>query len=124
MGLFTSKHTKSNDFPGLDLVSEDQIDLIINNSFSVPQLIFKHSTRCSISRYVLGSFVSNYNFSSTDFGAWYLDLLNYRSISNAIATQFDITHHSPQLIVIRNGKAIFHASHDNILNADLKSILN
>lgn len=116
MGLFSSKHTKSNHFPGSDLVSEDQIDLIIRNSFSVPQLIFKHSTRCSISRYVLGSFVSNYNFSSNEFGAWYLDLLNYRSISNAIATQFDITHESPQLIIISQGKVIAHASHDNIDN--------
>lgn len=116
MGLFSSKHTKSSHFPGLDLVSEDQIDLILNNSFSVPQLIFKHSTRCSISRYVLASFISKYNFSSADFGAWYLDLLSYRSISNAIASQFEITHESPQLIIISQGKVIAHASHDNIDN--------
>ena len=124
MRFFSSQKNDTNTFPGQSLVSLKQLETIVSDSFLKPQLIFKHSTRCSISRFVLDSFISNYSFDSNDFGTWYLDLLTYRDISNTIATEFDVIHQSPQLIVIRNGKVIIHASHDNILNADLKSILN
>jgi bacillithiol system protein YtxJ len=101
-----------------------QFDLLMTNSFSTPQLIFKHSTRCSISRFVLNAFIANYGYSPQDFGAWYLDLLVYRSISDRIAQRLDVVHESPQLIVIKNGKTLESASHENINNLLLSEFLN
>ncbi|WP_294234557.1 monothiol bacilliredoxin BrxC family protein, partial [uncultured Chryseobacterium sp.] len=45
---------------------------------------------------------------------YYLDLLAYRPLSNRIADDLGVTHQSPQLIVIENGKAVNNASHQNI----------
>ncbi len=114
MGFFSRTQSKQEQWPGQLLTSEEQLETILASSFSMPQLIFKHSTRCSISRFVLNDFTSSYSFSDKDFGAWYLDLLAYRSISNAIAKQLDVVHESPQLIVIKNGKVVAHASHETI----------
>jgi bacillithiol system protein YtxJ len=46
--------------------------------------------------------------------AYYLDLLEYRPISSAIAEQFSVTHQSPQLILMKNGQVVHHASHSDI----------
>lgn len=45
---------------------------------------------------------------------FYLDLLNYREVSNAAAELFQVHHQSPQILVIRNGECIFEASHGEI----------
>ena len=125
MGFFDSfLNNKSVDWPGSALETMEQLDVLLASSYRVPQLIFKHSTRCSISSCVLNEFKSKYSFSEQDFSAWYLDLLSYRSISNAIAQQLEVTHQSPQLLVIKNGKAVAHASHEQVNSLQLSSFLN
>ena len=125
MGLFDAFfRDEKNVWPGLKLENMAQFDMLMTNSFSMPQLIFKHSTRCSISRFVLNAFIANYGYSPQDFGAWYLDLLVYRSISDSIAQRREVVHESPQLIVIKNGKTLESASHENINNLLLSEFLN
>ena len=125
MGLFDGfLKNKTMDWPSSNLETMAQFEALMATSFTVPQLIFKHSTRCSISRFVLNEFMSTYSFSEQDFGAWYLDLLSYRAISNAIAQQLDVTHQSPQLLVIKNGKVVAHASHEQVNSLQLSSFLN
>ena len=125
MGLFDSfLSNNSNNWPGPKLEDIDQLNTIVEASFLKPQLIFKHSTRCSVSRFVLNEFKSGYSFSEVDFTAYFLDLLNYREISNAIANQFNVVHQSPQLLIIKDGKAIAHASHENVNKIKLTEFLN
>ncbi len=125
MGLFDSfLSNNSNNWPGPKLENIDQLNTIIEASFLKPQLIFKHSTRCSVSRFVLNEFKSGYSFSEDDFTAYFLDLLSYREISNAVAHQFDVVHQSPQLLIIKNGKAVAHASHENVNKIILTDFLN
>jgi len=125
MGLFDSfLSNNSNNWPGPKLENIDQLNTIVEASFLTPQLIFKHSTRCSVSRFVLNEFKSGYGFSEVDFTAYFLDLLRYREISNAVAQQFDVVHQSPQLLIIKNGKAVVHASHENVNKIKLTDFLN
>lgn len=125
MGLFDSfLSNNSNNWPGPKLENIDQLNTIVEASFLTPQLIFKHSTRCSVSRFVLNEFKSGYSFSEVDFTAYFLDLLRYREISNAVAQQFDVVHQSPQLLIIKNGKAVAHASHENVNKIKLTDFLN
>ena len=72
------------------LDSADQFKELIEKSYSKPQLIFKHSTRCSISIYILKDFISNNVEYKSNIDWWYLDILKYRSISNLIADIFNI----------------------------------
>jgi len=126
MGIFDSffkSETKDSNWPGHLLESTEQLDDLISNSYKTPQLIFKHSTRCSISRFVLADFIAHFTFSENEFGAYYLDLLNYRGISNDIAERFEVQHQSPQLIVVKNGKAIANSSHEGINELHLTNFL-
>lgn len=94
--------------------SQKDLDAAIEKSSQQKVLIFKHSTRCFISKTVLRSFEKQMQESDKNFGYYFLDLLAYRSISNEIESRFEVVHQSPQLIVLENGKAIYNASHQNI----------
>ena len=98
-----------------------QLEFLKSESFENPVVIFKHSTRCSISRMALKNFENEFNRNYT-IQLYYLDLLNHRDISNAITAQFQITHQSPQLIFIKDGQAIYHASHSDIDAAYLSQL--
>ena len=86
---------------------------IIVLSEQQPVLIFKHSTRCSISRMALKQFENEFNLQDK-ITIYYLDLLEFRSISNEIASRFKIEHQSPQIVLIKNGAVIYDASHSDI----------
>lgn len=123
--LFGEKEANENEgeakFYKLNTMNQlDEIDAI---SQIKPVVIFKHSTRCSISRFALKQFDSAYNFEEDKIDWYLLDLLNHRDISNEIAHRYDVTHQSPQIIVIKNKKAIYHDSHDGIDAADLKQFV-
>lgn len=107
----------------LSLESIDQLEDIIEISKQKSIVIFKHSTRCFISKSALRSFETEYNISSDKMDAYYLDLLNHRDISNEIATRFNVVHQSPQILVIKNGVCVYHASHENIQANDLKKFV-
>ena len=125
MGIFDSmfKSENKSTWPGIAIESKAHLEALIADSFKRPQLIFKHSTRCSISRFVLADFIAHFTYSSDEFGAHYLDLLNHREISNEIANHFEVVHQSPQLLVIKNGKVVSDASHEGINELQLRDFL-
>ena len=125
MGIFDSmfKSENKSTWPGIAIESKAHLEALIADSFKRPQLIFKHSTRCSISRFVLADFTAHFTYSSDEFVAHYLDLLNYREISNEIADHFEVVHQSPQLLVVKNGKVVTHASHEGINELQLSEFI-
>jgi len=119
MGIFNSlfgsgdKNPKEEKqaLPWQALTSIDQLGQIEKDSKTKVQAIFKHSTRCGISRMVIRNFESSFDLTGEDVDLYYLDLLNHRDISNEISARFQVFHESPQFIVIRNGETVHHASH-------------
>lgn len=99
-----------------------QLDEIAALSAVKPIVIFKHSTRCSISRMALKQFEKEYDLEENAV-AYFLDLIEYREVSNEIANRFNVYHESPQLILIKDGKATYDASHSDIDATVLKSKL-
>lgn len=95
------------------LTSLDQLSEIDELSKIQPVMIFKHSTRCSISNMALSRVESKWN-DETGVKAFYLDLLNYRDVSNAISSRYNVIHQSPQALLIINGKCTVHQSHSGI----------
>ena len=100
-----------------------QLNEIIELSHQKPVLIFKHSTRCSISRFALKNFENEYDFTVEEFQPYFLDLLEYRAISNEITNRFDVMHQSPQILLIKEGKCVYHDSHDGIEVKKLKKFI-
>lgn len=101
------------------LTDMGQLNEIINESTEKLVIIFKHSTRCGISRMTLKQFENEYDLDDL-VTPYFLDLLQNRDISNEIANRFGIEHQSPQLILIKNGEPIYNASHGDIYADDLK----
>lgn len=95
-----------------------QLDEMVAVSDQKPALIFKHSTRCSISRFALKQFENEFALEDR-IDAYFLDLLEYRDISNEIANRFQVLHQSPQLLLIKNGQSVYDASHSDIDAGDL-----
>ncbi len=108
--------------PWLTLNTVDQLNEIAEKSKGKTQLIFKHSTRCGISRMVMNQFVSAYDVES-NVDLYYLDLLSYRDVSNEVGYKFQVMHQSPQLLVVKNGVVVAHASHGGINEMDLVSFI-
>ncbi|MDT0650140.1 bacillithiol system redox-active protein YtxJ [Autumnicola edwardsiae] len=110
--------------PWNELTSIEQLDDIQKESADHAVAILKHSTRCGISRMVLKQFESDYKEEYNDVKLYFLDLLNHRDISNEIASRFSVRHESPQLIILRSGKVVHHASHQSIQAETLEKHLN
>lgn len=104
--------------PWINLNSLSQLNEIEEKSKTKTQVIFKHSTRCGISRMVMNQFVEAYDVDA-NLDLYYLDLLSYRDVSNDVGYQFQVMHESPQLLVIKNGVTVAHASHGGINDLDL-----
>jgi len=109
--------------PWLNLNSIENLDIIDEKSKTKTQVIFKHSTRCGISKMVMSQFVENYNLTENDLDLYYLDLLNFREVSNQVGFKFQVMHQSPQILIIRNGVTVAHASHGAINNIHLKQYI-
>lgn len=101
------------------LFQENQLEEIIKESYSIPVLIFKDSTRCIISSMAIKQFQNDYTASKDQLKSYYLDLLTYRSVSNAVAEKFDVFHQSPQVLLIKEGKCVYSETHNSISFAEV-----
>ncbi len=107
----------------IPLKALEQLEEIKEISKSEAVAIFKHSTRCGISRMVIKLFEKKFDEELKDFKVYYLDLLNYREVSDEVGYTFQVQHQSPQLLVIRDGISVAHASHYDITSIDLKQYM-
>ena len=130
MGLFDffgkKTETTTNDqkqIPWIRLTHKEQLEEIEAISKTIPVAIFKHSTSCGISRMVLRNFENDFDIDAAQLKLYYLDLLAFRDVSNEVGYKFQVIHQSPQLLVIKNGITVYHASHHNIHAGDLERYL-
>jgi len=101
-----------------------QLDQAIDISHLKPVVIFKHSTRCGISKMVLNQFENNAEFDDEKVELLFLDLLNHRNISSKIAAKFSVVHQSPQMIILKDGDVVHHSSHSAITPSTVDKFLN
>ena len=88
--------------------SVDSLDRLFAESHEKPVVLFKHSTTCGISAGVyreVGQVAADINI---------VVVQTHREVSNVIAERTGIRHQSPQAIVLRDGRPVYHASHYDI----------
>lgn len=105
----------------IPLTSLLEINEIEEKSKIRPQVVFKHSTTCGISRMVLNMLSVNFTIEEEHMDMYFLDLHKYREVSNEISRRFIVIHQSPQLLVIKDGAVVMHDSHGAITEMDLGS---
>ncbi len=132
MGLFDKAFKSQRDIAKEDieefhwnaLTNEGQLDEIEEESKEKTVVIFKHSTRCGISRMVLRNFEKDFQKEpADDYKMYFLDLIANRGISNEIATRFNVSHESPQVIILKEGEVVHHASHHSIEASQVESYI-
>ena len=122
MGLFNFLNKSQRDVAKEEIVETpwhvlsetEQIDQLLQESEQQPVAIFKHSTRCGISRMVYKQFEKAYTLTDEQAKLYYLDLLNHRDVSNAVAEILQVPHESPQLIILKNREVVHQSSHHSI----------
>ncbi len=115
--IFGSGNNIANNAPEIpwnSLTTLAQLDDLVKESKQKTVAIFKHSTRCGISSMTLRRFESEFDTQLENVSLFYLDLLQFREVSNQIVAKFGVMHQSPQLIVIKNGLMVHNASHYDI----------
>lgn len=123
MGLF-SKTPKPEALPWIEITSTNQLSELLHNIGEKPVLLFKHSTRCSISSMALNGFERNWSTGRELCDLYFIDLLKYREVSNLIAELTGVVHQSPQAIVIKGKEIVYDESHSGIDARRIESILS
>ena len=129
MGLFNKilgskvKEEKETNVNWIPLNSLEQIKTIKELSKSETIFVFKHSTRCGISSMVIKRFENLFDSSMNNIKVYYLDLLNFRAISDEVGYSFQVQHQSPQLLIIRNEVAVLNVSHYDITTVNIQKYL-
>jgi len=106
----------------IQLETADQIDAIKQQQGY--SLIFKHSTRCSISMMAKRRFELDWENLPDDMPLYFLDLIKHRDLSNKVAQDFSVYHESPQLLLIKDGECVLDQSHGAISVDETMSVLS
>jgi len=108
-----------------DLNEATQLNEIDANSLEGKGvLIFKHSTRCIISKMVWKNLSADWSNDLEDLPVYYLDLISYRALSQKVAEHYNVYHESPQALLIKGGKCVYHDSHHGIDLNEIKNLVN
>lgn len=102
------------------LTSIAELDEALKRAESEPIMLYKHSTRCNISDDAL-RLLETEGAKVEMPRSYYLDLIRYREVSNAIEERLNVRHQSPQVLVVFRGKVLYHESHWRI---SVEAILN
>lgn len=118
--MFWNRHKEESvEIQWVELTQLNQLDEIVEESKTQTVFIYKHSTRCSISSMAMNRLERSWTEEGNKVKAYYLDLIRYRDISNAVADKFRVYHESPQIIIIKNGETVHHDSHMSISFDDI-----
>lgn len=123
MSFFDRVRNKSSDSENHEMWNSisglGKIESIIKNSDKKPQLIYKHSNRCSVS-FLAKQQLEEVAEEISDIAKLYMiDVIHQRDLSNAIASELNIRHESPQVIILKNGEVIWDGSHWEIKGQDI-----
>lgn len=92
------------------------LEHLLTDSTTKPVIVFKHSNACSIS-------ARAYREMEKVEGVNILEVQSARDVSRELANRTGVRHETPQVIILRDGKAVWNASHFDVTAADVKKAL-
>lgn len=104
------------------LSSIRQFEDLLDRSREEPILIYKHSSRCPLStraRTEVDSFDAE-----SDLSIFEVVVQNDRAISDHVAETLEVRHETPQVILIRDGRPVYDASHREVTADALERATN
>jgi bacillithiol system protein YtxJ len=101
-------------FPWVAITTHEDLDLIDWMRSEKPQVVFKHSTSCGLSGMMLRRFEKQWEGMGDQVDFHLLDLIGHRSLSNELAARYEVSHQSPQILILDKSGVLIHASHSHI----------
>lgn len=127
MGLFDAIKGNSSGSTDTDIwntiTEPTQFDEILEKSHQQPQLIYKHSHRCSVCFVAKGNLEKASGNIQNHADMHFLNVVHNRELSDHVATELDVRHESPQVILVDDGEVIWHASHGSIDGDKIMEVL-
>jgi bacillithiol system protein YtxJ len=103
----------------------DALELAIAESQQRPVLLFKHSRYCGVSCEALDELQAHIGGQSREGVAYkVITVQTHRNVSDAVAKRLGIRHETPQAILLRDGKAVWNASHFRITASQLDQVIS
>jgi bacillithiol system protein YtxJ len=99
------------------------LDELLETSKQRPVWVFKHSLTCGTSSAAWAEF-RRFAEDESDDGAVYvlIEVQRARAVSNALAERTGVRHQSPQVLLLREARVAWHASHYQISVSALKQV--
>lgn len=89
------------------LQHQTQVDALLEEKVVV---LFKHSTQCAISDTAYED-VSSFESKNPDVPVYLIDVIEDRPLAQYVTERVGVAHESPQLILLQEGRVVWHASH-------------
>jgi bacillithiol system protein YtxJ len=105
------------------LKTGEELQSLMQKPYDTPAVIFKHSTRCGASAIVKKRLEEDWDLENGEIDIYFLDLIEHRGLSNEVSKTFGVRHQSPQILVIKDGRSIFDASHGDVRAAAIRQAL-
>lgn len=106
-----------------ELLEIEELEEVWEVSAKKPTFLFKQSTTCPISAKAFEEFHKFLQENTEDIAAYYVKVRESRPVSNEIAEELAVIHQSPQIILIKDGEAIWDTSHMRITVDSIKEAL-
>jgi bacillithiol system protein YtxJ len=106
----------------IELRQDRDLEQILEKSKTNPVFIFKHSTQCPISTHIYAEFMA-FAASAGELLCGVVLVIENRRLSDSIAEYLHVRHQSPQTILVKDGRAAWHASHWSITAGSLSEAL-
>lgn len=105
------------------ITNETDLEQIVELSKSTTCLIYKHSTRCTMSEMMKFVLEDEWDFEEGEIQPFYLDILAHKSLAKKIADDFQVYHQSPQVLLIQNGECTYDEDHRDISVEEIRDYL-
>ena len=98
----------------------DELDGWMERSRREPVWVFKHSLTCPISDPAFAEFRAFAAGGASESGYALIEVQTARELSTELARRTGVRHESPQAMLLRDGEAVWHASHWHIRAESLR----
>lgn len=101
----------------------NELEQILTESRTRPLLLFKHSYTCGISAEALDELHAHIGDLNTGIQYAMVTVQTHRDVSNAVSSRLGVRHETPQAILVRDGQAVWSASHFRVTAVEIARAL-
>ena len=112
-----SRQPKNMNTPFIEIPSIEALDEFISQANGSAAMLFKHSNTCGISARAYRE------MANLDSSVGLIVVQQARDVSNEIEKRWEVSHETPQVLIVRGDNMVWHASHFDIKTATVSAAM-